>query len=97
MSRIAKNNIKLPEDTICSFDNNVLSVKGKLGEATLLINDLFTIGFCPNLGIKFIKFVHSFIEPKISCNLWIASSTEYNSEEFIVKWFICSLFLRIKE
>jgi len=43
MSRIAKNNIKLPEDTICSFDNNVLSVKGKLGETTLLINDLFTI------------------------------------------------------
>ena len=43
MSRIAKNSIKLPEDTICSFDNNVLSVKGKLGEATLLINDLFTI------------------------------------------------------
>ena len=43
MSRIAKNSIKLPQDTTCSFDNNILSVKGKLGETTLPINELFTI------------------------------------------------------
>ena len=43
MSRIAKNNIKLPQDTTCSFDNNILLVQGKLGEATLLISELFTI------------------------------------------------------
>ena len=43
MSRIAKNSIKLPQNTTCSFENNILSVKGKLGEATLSINNLFTI------------------------------------------------------
>ena len=43
MSRIAKNSIKLPQDTTCSFDNNILLVQGKLGEATLSIGELFTI------------------------------------------------------
>ena len=43
MSRIAKNSIKLPQDTTCSFDNNILLVQGKLGEATLPISELFTI------------------------------------------------------
>ena len=43
MSRIAKNSIKLPQDTTCSFDNNILLVQGKLGEATLSISELFTI------------------------------------------------------
>ena len=43
MSRIAKNSIKLPQGTTCSFDNNILLVKGKLGDATLPISELFTI------------------------------------------------------
>ena len=43
MSRIAKNSIKLPQGTTCTFNNNILSVKGKLGEATLPISELFTI------------------------------------------------------
>ena len=43
MSRISKNSIKLPQDTNCSFDNNILVVKGKLGEATLPISELFVI------------------------------------------------------
>ena len=43
MSRIAKNSIKIPEDTTCHFNNNILLVKGKLGEATLPINELFII------------------------------------------------------
>ena len=43
MSKIAKNGIKLPQDTTCNFDNNVLLVKGKLGKATLHISELFTI------------------------------------------------------
>ena len=43
MSRIAKNGIKLPQDTTCSFDNNILLVQGKLGKATLHISELFTI------------------------------------------------------
>ena len=43
MSRIAKNGIKLPQDTTCSFDNNILLVQGKLGKATLPISELFTI------------------------------------------------------
>ncbi len=43
MSRVGNSSIKLPQDTSCSFENNVLSVKGKLGTATLPINDMFTI------------------------------------------------------
>ena len=43
MSRIGNSIIKLPQDTTCSFENNILSVKGKLGTATLLIDDMFTI------------------------------------------------------
>ena len=43
MSRVGNSSIKLPQDTTCSFENNVLSVKGKLGTATLPINDMFTI------------------------------------------------------
>ena len=43
MSKIAKNGIKLPQDTTCSFDNNILLVKGKMGEVTLPISELFII------------------------------------------------------
>ena len=43
MSKIGKNIIKIPEDTICSFENNILSIKGKLGSLSLSINDSFTI------------------------------------------------------
>ena len=43
MSRIAKNSIKLPEGTQCVFENNILTVKGKLGEINLKINEKFTI------------------------------------------------------
>ena len=43
MSRIAKNSIKLPEDAQCSFENNVLSVKGKLGTLSVSIDSNFTI------------------------------------------------------
>jgi len=43
MSRIAKNSIKLPQDTSFIFEKNILTVKGKLGETTLSISELFTI------------------------------------------------------
>ena len=43
MSRIAKNSIIMPENTTCSFENNILSIKGILGSISLSINSLFTI------------------------------------------------------
>ena len=43
MSRLAKNSIKLPSETSCSYQDNILSFKGKLGESSLHINKLFTI------------------------------------------------------
>ena len=43
MSRIAKNSIKVPKEVTCNYENNLLSVKGKLGEMSLAINSLFTI------------------------------------------------------
>ena len=51
MSRIAKNGIKLPQDTTCSFDNNILLVQGKLGEATLSISEFL------QLSKKIMKFL----------------------------------------
>ena len=43
MSRIAKNSIKLPDETTCTYDNSILMAKGKLGEMYLNINPLFNI------------------------------------------------------
>ena len=43
MSKIAKNRMKMPEDTTCAFDNNVLLIKGKLGSISLSINNSFTV------------------------------------------------------
>ena len=43
MSKIGKNSIKIPQDTICAFENNTLSIKGKLGSLSLSINDSFTV------------------------------------------------------
>ena len=48
MSRIAKNSIKIPTDTSCKFENNILIAKGKIGEMTLLINPLFNVDFKEN-------------------------------------------------
>ena len=43
MSRIAKNSIKIPTDTICKFENSVFFAKGKLGEMSMIVNSLFNV------------------------------------------------------
>jgi len=43
MSRIAKNSIKIDQDTSCKFENGNFFAKGKLGEMNLLINPLYTV------------------------------------------------------
>ena len=43
MSRIAKNSIKIPADTSCKYENNILTAKGKLGEIVFSVNPLFEI------------------------------------------------------
>ena len=43
MSRIAKNSINLPENTTCSFENDILSIKGKLGTSSIVVKKIFTI------------------------------------------------------
>ena len=43
MSRIAKNSIDLPENTTCSFENDILSIKGKLGTSSIKVKKIFTI------------------------------------------------------
>jgi len=48
MSRIAKNSIKIPDNTTCSYEKNVLMAKGKLGEMSLKINPLFSIDLRDN-------------------------------------------------
>ena len=48
MSRIAKNSIKFSEGTNCSFNDGVLSAKGKLGEMTLTIDNMYKIDIKDN-------------------------------------------------
>ena len=43
MSKIAKTSISIPEGTSFTFENNIFSAKGKLGNISLNINDLFTL------------------------------------------------------
>ena len=43
MSRIAVNSITIPEGVSCSFDQNMLSVKGKLGETKIKVDSIFKI------------------------------------------------------
>tara|TARA_Y100001970_G_C14191857_1_gene835860 strand:+ start:888 stop:1421 length:534 start_codon:yes stop_codon:yes gene_type:complete len=49
MSRLAKNSIKIPEGASCNFENNILLIKGKLGEAKISINEMFSIEQKENL------------------------------------------------
>ena len=44
MSRIAKNSIIISNDVICKFENGSFHAKGKLGEMSLKVNDLFNVG-----------------------------------------------------
>ena len=43
MSRIAKNSIKIDQDTSCKFENGNFYAKGKLGEMSLIVDELFTV------------------------------------------------------
>lgn len=43
MSRIGKNTVVIPEGVSCSFDNAILSVKGKLGEMSLQIPNILNL------------------------------------------------------
>ena len=48
MSRIAKNSIKIPAETTCKYENSILVAKGKLGEMSLTVNNLFNISMKEN-------------------------------------------------
>ena len=43
MSRIAKNSINISENVSCKFENGSFYAKGKLGEMSLEVNQLFTV------------------------------------------------------
>ena len=43
MSRIAKNSIKIDQDTSCKFENGNFFAKGKLGEMNLLVDPLYNV------------------------------------------------------
>ena len=43
MSRIAKNSINIADNVTCKFENGSFSAKGKLGEMSLKVNDLFNV------------------------------------------------------
>ena len=52
MSRIAKNIINIPEGVTCTFDNNLLTVKGKNGENSLKINERHRHRYEVNVNYK---------------------------------------------
>ena len=43
MSRIAKNSINISENVTCKFENGSFYAKGKLGEMSLEVNQLFKV------------------------------------------------------
>ena len=43
MSRIAKNSINFSDKVTCKFENGKFYAKGKLGEMTIAVNDLFQV------------------------------------------------------
>ena len=43
MSRIAKNSINISNNVTCKFENGSFYAKGKLGEMSLVVNDLFKV------------------------------------------------------
>ena len=43
MSRIAKNSINISESVTCKFENGSFYAKGKLGEMSLAVDDLFKV------------------------------------------------------
>jgi large subunit ribosomal protein L6 len=43
MSRIAKNSINISESVTCKFENGSFHAKGKLGEMSLAVDDLFKV------------------------------------------------------
>ena len=43
MSRLAKNSINISENVTCKFESGNFYAKGKLGEMTLVVNNLFII------------------------------------------------------
>ena len=48
MSRIAKNSIKIDQDTSCKFEGGNFIAKGKLGEMNFLVNPLYTLDIKDN-------------------------------------------------
>ena len=43
MSRIAKNSINISDSVTCKFENGSFSAKGKLGEMSLVVDDIFEV------------------------------------------------------
>ena len=43
MSRVAKNSINISNNITCKFENGNFFAKGKLGEMSLIVNDLFKV------------------------------------------------------
>ena len=43
MSRIAKNSINISDNVTCKYENGNFYAKGKLGEMTLSVDDLFKV------------------------------------------------------
>ena len=43
MSRIAKNSINISDSVTCKYENGSFSAKGKLGEMSLMVDDIFTV------------------------------------------------------
>ena len=55
MSRIAKNSIKIDQDTSCKFQDGNFFAKGKLGEMNLLVNPLYTLDIKDNESLNTYK------------------------------------------
>ena len=89
MSRIAKNSILIEENVTCKFENGSFYAKGKLGEMTLSINELFNI----EIKDKEIFVLPKKEKDKLNPNWGTTRSLVYNIVQGVHKGFAKTLEL----
>ena len=84
MSRIAKNSINISDNVTCTYENGNFYAKGKLGEMTLSINNLFKL----EIKDKEIYVLPKEDKDKFNPNWGTTRSLIYNIVQGVEKGFI---------
>ena len=82
MSRIAKNSINISDNVTCKYENGNFYAKGKLGEMTLSVDDLFKVEIKDKeIFVSACNFIGLLSESKSSWNKFKQSKSKISEEE----------------